>query len=49
MASIVSLIMYGAGKATSLLMMTAPDGAGSIVYDFSVLTDVWASLASELV
>lgn len=49
LASIVSLIMYGAGKATSLLMMSAPVEAGSIVYDFSVQTAAWVALAGELI
>lgn len=41
--------MYGAGKATSLLVMSAPVEAGSIVYDFSMQTAAWVSLAGELI
>lgn len=49
LASIVSLIMYGAGKRTELLMMTSPIETGSIVYDFSVLPELWISIAQALV
>lgn len=41
--------MYGAGKRTELLMMTSPIETGSIVYDFSVLPELWISIAQALV